>query len=111
MKTAFLFPGQGSQVVGMGKDICEKYPEANEVFEKASKILGQDMKALCFESDMETLSQTKNTQIALAVTSLAILEVLKSKGIEAEIATGLSLGEYVALMYAGYLTLEDGLKK
>ena len=109
MKTAFLFPGQGSQVVGMGKDICEKYPEANEVFEKASKILGQDMKALCFESDMETLSQTKNTQIALAVTSLAILEVLKSKGIEAEIATGLSLGEYVALMYAGYLTLEDGL--
>ena len=109
MKTAFLFPGQGSQVVGMGKDICEKYPEANEVFEKASKILGQDMKALCFESDMEILSQTKNTQIALAVTSLAILEVLKSKGIEAEIATGLSLGEYVALMYAGYLTLEDGL--
>ena len=109
MKTAFLFPGQGSQVVGMGKDICEKYPEANEVFEKARKILGQDMKALCFESDMETLSQTKNTQIALAVTSLAILEVLKSKGIEAEIATGLSLGEYVALMYAGYLTLEDGL--
>lgn len=109
MKTAFLFPGQGSQIVGMGKDICEKYPEANEIFEKASKILGQDIKELCFETSIEELSQTKNTQIALAVTSLAILEVLKSKGIEADIVTGLSLGEYVALIYAGYLTLEDGL--
>lgn len=109
MKTAFLFPGQGAQFVGMGKDICEKYKEANEVYEKSGKILGVDVKKLCFEGDGEELNKTKNTQIAIAVTSLAILEVLKSNGVEADISVGLSLGEYVALIYAGIIEMEEGL--
>lgn len=110
MKTAFMFPGQGSQIVGMGKDVYEKYEEAKKVYEKASEILGIDMKALCFESSQEDLNKTSNTQIAIAVTSLAILEVLKSKNIKPDICVGLSLGEYVALITAGYISFEDGLK-
>lgn len=110
MKIAFLFPGQGSQYVGMGKDIYEKYEEARKIYDMASKILNIDMKKLCFETSIEELSKTENTQIAIAVTSLAVLEVLKKYNIEAKICTGLSLGEYVALMYAGVLEIEDGLK-
>lgn len=78
MKIAFLFPGQGSQYVGMGKDIYEEYEEARNIYDKASKILNIDMKKLCFETSIEELSKTENTQIAIAVTSLAILEVLKN---------------------------------
>lgn len=110
MKIAFLFPGQGSQYVGMGKDICEEYEEARNIYDKASKILNIDMKKLCFETSEGELSKTENTQIAIAVTSLAVLEVLKKYNIEAKICTGLSLGEYVALMYSGVLEIEDGLK-
>lgn len=110
MKTAFLFPGQGAQMIGMGKDICEKYEEANKVYEQASNILGIDVKKMCFEGTEEELNKTQNTQIAIAVTSLAILEVLKSKGIKADISVGLSLGEYVALIYSGYISFEEGMK-
>ena len=110
MKRAFLFPGQGSQIVGMGKDIYEKYEEARKVYDEASRISGIDIKKLCFEGPEEELNKTENTQIAILVTSLAILEVLKSKGIEAEIACGLSLGEYCALIYSGMISFEDGIK-
>ena len=110
MKRAFLFPGQGAQVVGMGKDIYEKYDEAKKIYDEASKISGIDVKKLCFEGPEEELNKTENTQIAILTTSLAILEVLKSKGIEADIATGLSLGEYGALIYAGIISFEDGIK-
>lgn len=109
MKRAFLFPGQGAQVVGMGKDIYEKYEEAKKIYDKASEISGIDIKKLCFEGPEEELNKTENTQIAILVTSLAILEVLKSKGIEAEIACGLSLGEYCALIYSGIISFEDGI--
>ena len=81
MNAAFLFPGQGAQYVGMGKDICEKYEEANKIYENAEKALGMNIKKLCFEGNEEELNKTQNTQIAIAVTSLAILEVLKNKGI------------------------------
>ena len=110
MKRAFLFPGQGAQVVGMGKDIYEKYDEAKKIYDEASKISGIDVKKLCFEGPEEELNKTENTQIAILTTSLAILEVLKAKGIEADIATGLSLGEYGALIYAGIISFEDGIK-
>lgn len=110
MKRAFLFPGQGAQVIGMGKDIYEKYEEARKVFDEASNISGIDVKKLCFEGPEDELNKTENTQLAIMVTSLAILEVLKSKGIEAEIACGLSLGEYTALVYAGIISSEDGIK-
>lgn len=110
MKRAFLFPGQGAQVVGMGKDIYEKYDEAKKIYEEASNISGIDIKKLCFEGPEEELNKTENTQIAILTTSLAILEVLKSKGIEADIATGLSLGEYGALIYSGMISFKDGIK-
>ena len=110
MRIAFLFPGQGAQFIGMGKDICEKYEEANKIYEEAGKILGIDIKHMCFEGTEEELNKTQNTQIGIAVTSLAILEVLKSRGINAQISVGLSLGEYVALIYSGYISFEEGIK-
>ena len=110
MKTAFLFPGQGAQTVGMGKDIYEKYEEARDVFEKASKISGIDIKKICFDGPEELLMKTENTQIAIMTTSLSILKVIENKGIKADIAVGLSLGEYVALIYGGYISFEDGIK-
>ena len=110
MKRAFLFPGQGSQIVGMGKDIYEKYDEAKKIYDEASEISGMDIKKICFEGPEGTLNKTENTQIAILTTSLAILEVLKSKGIEAEITCGLSLGEYCALIYSGIISFEDGIK-
>ncbi len=110
MKRAFLFPGQGAQVVGMGKDIYEKYEEARRIYDEASQISGMDIKKLCFEGPEEKLNKTENTQIAILTTSLAILEVLKSKGIKAEISCGLSLGEYTSLIYSGIISFEDGIK-
>ena len=109
MKRAFLFPGQGAQVVGMGKDFYEKYEEARNVFDRASSISGIDVKKLCFEGPEEELNKTENTQIVILVTSLAILEVLKSKGITAKISCGLSLGEYTALIYSNIISFEDGI--
>lgn len=109
MKRAFLFPGQGAQIVGMGKDIYDEYEEAREIYDRASKISGIDVSKLCFEGPEDELNKTENTQIAILVTSLAILEVLKNNGIDAQIATGLSLGEYGALIYSGILSFEDGI--
>ena len=101
MKRAFLFPGQGAQIVGMGKDIYENYQEARKIYDKATETSGMDIKKLCFEGPEEDLNKTENTQIAILTTSLAILEVLKARKIEADIAVGLSLGEYTALIYSG----------
>lgn len=109
MKTAFLFPGQGAQYVGMGKDIYDEYEEARKIYEKASDLLGKDIAKLCFESEQGELNKTQNAQIAILVASLAIVEILKKRNIQADICTGLSLGEYTALIYSGYLELEEGI--
>lgn len=101
--------GQGSQYVGMGKDIYNEFDEAKKIYEKAAEILGFDVAKLCFESTEEELKQTENTQIAIFITEMAILEVLKENGIKAEYTAGLSLGEYSALCYSNILSLEDAI--
>lgn len=110
MKTAFLFPGQGTQSIGMGKDIYEKYEVARRVYDKAQEITGIDIAKISFKGPIEVLNETKNTQLAILINSLAILEVLKENNIEANVSAGLSLGEYTALIYSNYLSFEDGIK-
>lgn len=109
MKIAFMFPGQGAQTVGMGKDLYDKYEEIREVYKKASEISGKDIAELTFNSTMEELSKTENTQLAIATMSLGILKVLENKGIKSDVTVGLSLGEYPALISGGYLSFEDGI--
>lgn len=106
---AFIFPGQGSQYVGMGKDIYENYEEAKEVFEEASDLLGYDMAKLCFEGPKESLDLTENTQPALLTTSIAILKAVENHGIRADYAAGLSLGEYTSLVCSGALEFGDAV--
>ncbi len=110
MKLGFVFPGQGSQFVGMGKDYYEKYECVREVYNKANQILGFDIAKLSFEGPEEDLNQTKNTQMAILVMSLAIVELLKQNNIQANISAGLSLGEYSALIYSNIINFEDGIK-
>lgn len=109
MKIGFLFPGQGSQSVGMGKDIYEKYEVARKVYDEVEKITGIDVADITFNQPAEILNQTKYTQICILTMSLAILNVLKDKNINAEDSAGLSLGEYASLIYSGALSFEDGI--
>lgn len=110
MKIGFLFPGQGAQSVGMGKDIYEKYDSARKVYDKVKELTGVDIAKISFEGPEEELNQTKYTQLAILTMSLAILEVLKENKIEAEISAGLSLGEYSALIYSKAIDFEQGIK-
>ena len=110
MKVAFLFPGQGTQFVGMGKDIYDKYETARNVYKKVQEITNIDIAKISFEGPEDVLNETKNTQLAILTNSLAILEILIEKNIEAEVSAGLSLGEYTALIYSNYLSFEDGIK-
>jgi [acyl-carrier-protein] S-malonyltransferase len=113
MKTAFLFPGQGAQVVGMGADIAQSFPVAAQMYEKANQIVGFDLQKVCFEGPAEQLNTTTISQPAIFATSAAILEVLRTNpatsGMKADITAGLSLGEYTALYAAGLISFEDGL--
>ena len=110
MKIGFLFPGQGAQAVGMGKDLYEKYPEYRNVYEKVNEITGRKIDDLTFNSTEEELNQTNNTQIAMLTMSLAILEILKKHNICPTALMGLSLGEYTALIHSGAISFEDGIK-
>jgi [acyl-carrier-protein] S-malonyltransferase len=107
---AFVFPGQGSQAVGMGKALAEAYPESRQVFAQADAALGFPLSKLCFEGPEPELQLTANTQPAILATSVAALRPLLARGIRPERVAGHSLGEYSALVAAGALTLDDALR-
>ena len=113
-KTAFLFPGQGAQTVGMAKDLCASLPAAQKLFDQAAEILGYGLLDVCVDGPAEKLNSTVVSQPAIFVASLAALESLRAKepAAEAEVAAtaGLSLGEYTALVFAGALDFADGLR-
>ena len=108
-KTAFMFPGQGSQCVGMGADFYEACPKARAVYDMASELIGIDMKRLCFEEN-EHLDQTEFTQIALLTTGMAMEQSIRACGLTPDVTAGLSLGEYNAIVSAGGMEMaDDGL--
>ena len=109
-KIAFLFPGQGSQYVGMGKDLYNNYTVSKKVFDTADSILGKSITKLCFEGLEEDLKQTINTQPAIVTMSISALEALKEAGIRADYTAGHSLGEYCAMYASGVMSLETTLK-
>ena len=110
MKIGFLFPGQGSQSIGMGKDIYEEYEKARYIYDEVKKLTNIDIAKISFEGEEELLNQTKYTQLAILTNSLAFLEILKENNIQAEVSSGLSLGEYTALIYSGALSFNEGIK-
>jgi [acyl-carrier-protein] S-malonyltransferase len=114
MKTAFLFPGQGAQTVGMGADIAQAFPVAAALFDQANEILGFDLRKTCFEGPAERLNSTTMSQPAIFVTSAALLEILRTSpataNLRPDVTAGLSMGEYTALYAAGAISFEDGLR-
>lgn len=110
MKIGFIFPGQGTQTVGMGKDLYEQYEEVRNVYKRVDNAIGASVEDITYHISQEELNETKNTQIAIFTMSMAILEILKQKGIKAVASAGLSLGEYSALGYGNVFSLEEGAR-
>jgi [acyl-carrier-protein] S-malonyltransferase len=111
MAIAFIFPGQGSQYAGMGKDLAEQYHAASQVFEEADAALGFALSELCFNGPAEQLQLTENTQPAILTTSIAVLRAMEAEGFgKPDFVAGHSLGEYTALVAAGSLSLSDAVK-
>ena len=107
-KIAFLFPGQGAQKPGMGMDFYKEFNTAKEIYEKAGAWLGMDMKELCFEEN-DRLNLTQYTQAAMVTTSMAMEKVIEEQGLHADMAAGLSLGEYCAIAVAGAMSIQDAI--
>ena len=109
-KNIFLFSGQGSQYVGMAKELCENFASAMQVFDAASEIVGADLKKICFEGPEEELNKTINSQPAIMACSLAAFAAVRDKGVEFDGVAGHSLGEYAAMVASGVVSIEDGFK-
>ena len=107
-KTAFIFPGQGAQICGMGRDFYENTETGRRIFDRASELLGFSMPELCFEPN-DRLDITEYTQAAMVTTSVAMLKVMEEMGVKADVTAGLSLGEYCALVAAGVMTEDDAI--
>ena len=107
MKTAFVFPGQGAQYTGMGRDIATRFSTARAAFDEADSALDFPISRLCFEGPDDDLKRTENTQPAILTTSIALFRVLEEKGVRPDFVAGHSLGEYSALVAAGGLTLGE----
>ncbi|MFZ5995967.1 MAG: ACP S-malonyltransferase [Nitrospirota bacterium] len=110
MKICFVFPGQGSQQVGMGKDLYDRFDEVKGLYDEASRVLGYDVAALSFNGPAEELNKTYRTQPCLLVASIAAFTVLKSRGVVPSVVAGHSLGEYSALVAAGSISFKDAVK-
>lgn len=108
-KRVLMFPGQGSQYIGMGKDFYDNFETAKKVFDKASEIVGFDVAAMCFEEN-DKLNITEYTQICMITVESAMLSVLKEKGVKFDVTAGLSLGEYAALIASGAMSMEDAFE-
>jgi [acyl-carrier-protein] S-malonyltransferase len=109
-KVAFVFPGQGSQYIGMVKDFYDAYSDVRHIFDLASQVSGKNLTNIVFSGTEEELKQTENTQLAIYIASLSILKIINSKNIKSDIVAGHSLGEYTALTASGVLSLEQGIK-
>jgi [acyl-carrier-protein] S-malonyltransferase len=107
---AFVFPGQGTQYVGMGMELADRYPEAAEVYDCAGEVMGMDIKKLCREGPSDELLKTENSQPTIHATTIAILKVVEKYGLGGSVTAGFSLGEYSALVYAGVFHFEDTVK-
>ncbi|MFD2044068.1 ACP S-malonyltransferase [Ornithinibacillus salinisoli] len=108
-RVAFMFPGQGSQAVGMGKEIYDQFSAVQTLYEQANGVLGTDLKSLMFEGPKEVLTETENAQPALLLSSIAIQSLLNEEGIKPVMTIGHSLGEYSALVAAGAISMEEAL--